>query len=151
MKHGNLSNRVMPSIVIVFEGLVGLLPEDMTKDYHKAVGRDRWWQAVDLFQLSRPVLSKMLDLVWNKGMNLEICTWMGHGTEYDEAALRIAERMDFENVPVYSVWSSEPDKLARQLPYLPRIARVYDPDPAHVFTYGGKGVYITDYNQLGAY
>lgn len=151
MQHGNLSNQVMPSIVIVFEGSVGLLPEDKLKDYNKAVSRNRWWEAVDLFQLSRPYLSKFLDLVWNKGFNLEICTWMGHGTEYDDAALRISERFDFENVPVYSVWSSTPDRLARESSYLPRIARIYDPEIGHAFKYGGKGVYLTDPNQLGAF
>lgn len=151
MQHGNLSNRVMPSIVVVFEGAVGLLPEDKIKDYHKAVSKNRWWQAVDLFELNRMYLLKFLDLTWNKGFNIELCTWMGHGTEYDDAALRIAERMDFENIPIYSVWSDAPDKLAREVSYLPRIARIYDPDPNHVFKYGGKGVLLTDPNQLGAF
>src|ERR1044071_6442856 len=119
MKNGNLSNRVMPSIVIVFEGAVGLLPEDKIKDYHKAVSKGRWWQAVDLFELSPKYLTKLLDLFWNKGYNVEIVTLMSDDTEYKEAALRIEERMDAENVPVHSVWTSTPEKLARSLPYLP--------------------------------
>lgn len=151
MKHGNLSNKVMPSLVIVFEGAVGVLPEEKIKDYHKLVARNRWWEAIDLFELSFPYMNKMLDLTWNKGYNLELVTWMSFDTEHHDAALRIAERMDVENVPVYSVWASTPDQLARSLPYLPRIARVYDPDPAHVFTYGGKGVVLINPNQLGAF
>lgn len=144
MQHGDLSSHVVPSIVIVFEGAVATVAADDQAAFDKHADKGDWVKAVDLFALNPRMLDKINHLIWFKEMNIEICTWYP-----DEAAFFIGELMDQENIPVKSVWSSEPDKLARQLIHLPRIARIYDPDPAHVFKYGGKGVHLTDVNQIG--
>ncbi len=146
MEKGNLSNKVSPSLVVIFEGAIGILKEEDLDAFLKACAEENWAKAVDLFYLHELYLRKLNDLAWRANFNVEICTWMG-----DEMAFFIRERLDRENVIVASVWSSTPASLARQLAYLPRIACVYDPEPAHVFTFGSKGVVLTNPNQIGRF
>lgn len=144
VKHGDLSNKVRPSLLIVFEGLIGVLPDENKAAFDKAVKHDRWWHAISYYTLDPQVMSKMLDLIWHKQMNLEIVTFLS-----ENAAIAIAERMDQENIPVASVWDCTPDRLSRLLSYLPRIAKVYDPDKSRAFKYGSRGMYVTNHNQVG--
>lgn len=144
MQRGDLSNRVSPSLVIVFEGAIGILKDEDKDKYAKAVYRNRWKAAIDLYYLDELYLHKITDLIWRQGFNIEVCTWLG-----DDAAPMIGDRLDEENIPVSAVWASTPAKLSRQLAHLPRIMCVYDPDPSHVFTYGSKGVLLTSPHQLG--
>lgn len=146
MYKNDLSNRMLPRLVVVFEGAVGILPSDKHKDFDKAVKKNRWQDAIELYELNDLILSKILDLHWRKNINVEIVTWLGAG-----AAYAIQEVLDEEGIPAL-VYSSTPVKLAREMVYRPDIVAVYDPDPGHVFTYpSGKGVIITDANQIGRF
>ena len=144
MQRGDLSNKVLPSLVIVFEGAIGTLREGNVADFDEALGKDRIRMAMTYFDLDPNYLRIMLDLVWRRGFNIHLVTWMG-----EDAAEYITELMDEENIPVAEVIRSSPDKMARELIYRPDIIRLYDPDPDHAFKYGGKGVYLTNPNQLG--
>lgn len=144
MEKGNLSNIVMPRLLIVFEGKLGMLPAQNQKAYDKAVKRGRWGEAADLFTLDKLMMAQMVRVVRNIGMNLDIVTWLG-----DNMATEVARRMDDENIPVHDVFASSPDMLARELAYMPDVAWVYDPDPAHVFTFGRKGVLLKEVAQIG--
>lgn len=149
MYKNDLSNRMMPRLVVVFEGAVGVVPDEKAKDYHKIISRRKvsdmdWWHAIKCYDLNNLILSKILDLHWRKDINVSVVTWLGEG-----AALAISERLDDEGIPA-GVFASTPVKLARELVYRPDIIAVYDPDPDHVFTYpSGRGVILTDANQIG--
>jgi hypothetical protein len=136
---------MLPRLLIVFEGAIGVLPVDKQAAFDKAVRKRRWWEAIDLYELNELILSKILDLHWRLDINITVVTWMG-----EDAELAISMRLDDEGIPVGTM-SSSPNRLARELAYRPDIMAVYDPDPAHVFTYGGKGVVLTDANQIGRY
>lgn len=144
MQRGDLSNVSAPSIVIVFEEAIGRVPEELLMKFQKEIAKNRWYSAVDYYALNEPMLRKMMDLAWRQNINIRIVTWT-----HPDAVQAIQEIMDEENVPVREVFYTTPERLARELAYRPDIIKIYDPDPAHRFTYGGKGEILTDYNQLG--
>jgi hypothetical protein len=137
---------MLPRLVVVFEGAVGIVPDDQRKLYAKLCQKNKWWQAIDCYELNGHMLSKLLDLRWRLDINVNLVTWLG-----DEAAEAIQERMDDEGIPVGGCFASTPSRLTRELAYAPDIVAVYDPDPDHVFTYGSKGVVLTDANQIGRF
>lgn len=145
MLKGDLSNKMLPRIVVVFEAGVGEVPADKEKQFHKAMQKKRYAEAVGYFDLNEIMLRKLLDLKWRKDVNVSIVTWMG-----DDMASAIAEKMDDEGIPIGECFASTPYKLARSLAYKPDVIAVYDSDDGHVFTYGGKGVVLVDPAQLGS-
>jgi hypothetical protein len=146
MRHGDLSNKMLPRIVVVFEGKLGIVPEDKRKSYSRLCQKNRWREAMKCYELDELVLAKLLDLRWRLDMNVSIVTWLG-----EQAAAAIADLMDEQGIPIGNCFSSTPSKLSRELAYAPDIVAVYDPDPDHVFTYGSKGVILTDANQIGRF
>lgn len=146
MYKGDLSNKMMPRLILVFEGAVGVVPEDKKREYAKACQKKKWWDAIRCYDLNDMMLAKILDLHWRRDINVSVVTWLSQ-----DAALAIEERMDEEGIPIRGCFFSKPAKLARELAYMPEVMAIYDPDPDHVFTYGSKGVVITDVNQLGRY
>jgi len=144
MQHGDISNESAPRILLVFEGAVGFLPDIKVKDYQRAVRRHAWDDAVSCWELSEPILRRILDLVLRRNLAVEVVTFISQ-----PFADVLAARLDEEDVPVRRVWYSTPGRLSRRLAYMPDVAAVYDPDEAHVFTYGSKGRVLVDPNQLG--
>lgn len=149
MQNGDLSNKIAPRHVIVFEGgLAGLLPENK-KAFQKAYGGKRYWEAIWYWDWNPMMLAQIERVVRTMDVNIEVCTWIGHNLEHHDFALAIADELDRMNVPVRSVWASDPFQLAKDLAYLPDIAAIYDPDPDHVLTFGRRGVYLTNPSQIG--
>lgn len=62
MKHGDLSAEIAPRIVVVFEGIVGVLPDPHDKKYLKAIGKKHWAEAIRFWQLNDFTLRKIWDL-----------------------------------------------------------------------------------------
>ncbi len=146
MLKGDLSNKMLPRLVVVFEGAVGVIPDDKRKAYIKFCQKKRWRDAVKCYELNDLMLSKLLDLRWRQDVNVNLVTWL-----HEDAAMAIEERMDDEGIPVGGCFYSTPSKLTRELAYAPDIVAVYDPDPDHIFTFGSKGVVLTDVNQIGRF
>lgn len=149
MKGNDLSNKMSPRHVIIFEGGLASLPLDHVSDYEKSYKRKRYWEAVKYWQWNTQMLGQIERVVRTADINIEVCTWIGYDLEYHDFALAIAEKLDNMNIPVRSVWASSPSDLAKHLAYLPDIACIYDPDPSHVLTFGSRGVYLTSPNQIG--
>lgn len=144
VKHGDLSNKPSPRIVVVFEGAVGIIDQGSQKTFDRLSKRGRWIQAMKCYALQEIMLRKLLDLTYRENFNVQIVTWLG-----EEAASAIKQIMDEENIPVLGVFASTPSRLSRDLAYNPDIMAVYDPDPDHRFTYGSKGVVLLDPFQIG--
>lgn len=132
----------MPRMIVVFEGAIGVLPENNVKRHSKYIAKQQWWRVVDCYEIIEDYTRKILDLVWRLNYNVNIVTWISEGM-----AEAIEDRLDF--LPVRGCFYSSPSQLAMDLPYNPEIMKIYDPDPAHAFTYGGKGVVLTSPHQLG--
>lgn len=146
MKHGDLSNKTAPKLVVVFEGAVAILPHENEKHFEKFVKKNDWWSAINCYELQDLMMRKLLDLTYRENFNVIMMTWMGK-----EAAEAIDALMDEENIPVHQVSYSTPERLARDLSYNPDIIAVYDPDRDHQMTYGAKGVYLVDPFQIGRF
>jgi hypothetical protein len=144
MDKGDLSNEVIPRILLVFEGVVGWLPPENKKTYDKLVRKGQWYYAVYEWELNDLMLRKIWDVMFRQSRELDIITYIG-GQPFADA---LAARLDEEDVPVRRVWYTTPAILSRKIALMPDVAAVFDPDPAHQFTYGGKGRVITSPHDL---
>lgn len=130
--NNDLSNKVSPRILLVAEGALIFQRSKKGKTIRQQ------WVIYDM------MVRRILWLFHQKDIGIEIVTYLG-----DEFAEELAEWLDDEMVPVARVWSTTPQRLQRNIAYMPDLAYVYDPDPERWLTYGGKGCFIQDINQLG--
>jgi hypothetical protein len=144
MQRGDLSNEVVPKLLIVFEGAIGYLPEDKRRMFEKAMGKGHWDDACACWDLNDLMLRKIWDVVARQSREVEVITYLGK-----DFADTLAGRLDVEDVPVHAVWATDPASLSRKLAYMPSVSAVYDPDPAHQFTYGAKGRVLTSVHDFG--
>lgn len=144
MKGGDLSNRTAARVLIVFEGLVGYLPADKVPEYEKYLAESRWDEVIHLFTINSSVLNKILYLTWNADYNFHVVTWFPN-----EAAQAIQLKLEELSIPVRSVFSTTPEKLAKILVNNPDIVAVYDTVPQHVLTFGSKAQLVTEISDLG--
>lgn len=148
MQGGDISNEVVPRLVIVFENLLGLLPSKVDEAKLASYLRfRRWKRAANLFTLNEMLAARIWDVTWRLNFSVDVITYIG--PEFAEA---LEHRIDREGLPVGHVWHEDPYVLARKLAYMPHVACVYDPDPRHQFTYGSKGrlVSASNPNLIGA-
>jgi hypothetical protein len=135
MRGNDLANVVVPRDVLVFEGLLGLLPDVRTRAVEaKFRKRGKWKQAVACYEINELLARKVWDLTWRFSFEVDLLTYLGY--EFAEA---LAARMDREAMPFHRVYHEKPELLARTLAIQPDIRNVYDPDPGHQFSFGSKG------------
>lgn len=144
MQYGDLSNQVSPRILLIFEGSLGYLADVDRRKYAKVVRRGRWDLAVRYWHFNEMYVRQILWLYHKRNVNVEIVTFLG-----EDFAGELAARLDEEKIVVHDVWASTPTMLARQIPYMPDLSQVYDPEPDRWLTYGSKGTYIRSHTQLG--
>lgn len=148
MQKGDISNQITPRLLVVFEGLLGILdgPKARAKEA-TARKMHRWKHAVNQYELNDIVARHIWDVTWRKHYSVDVVTFLGV-----DFALALQDYLDEHQLPVGHIRSSTPDRLARELSYDPSVLAVYDPDPSHVFTYGGKGRILspTEPNFFGA-
>lgn len=139
MRRGELSNSVVPRVYVVFENLIGVLPDARTRTL-EAVARKRkkWQQAVDYYQLSRNTSQGIRDLHNRRDFRIDVITFVDPG--FVEP---IQKKLDSRNLFFGGVHYHTLETLLDDLTYDTSILRVLDPDPAHKLTYGGKGRYCT--------
>jgi hypothetical protein len=141
VKGNDLGNRVVPKDVLLFEGLLGFLPNERTaKAEAKFRAKGKWGLAVACYETNELLARKIWDLTFRQAssfIDLQLLTYLGF--EFAEA---LEERMDKEGMPFSRVWSEEPHVLARSIAVRPDIRTIYDPNPEHVFLYGGRGRHL---------
>ena len=141
MEHGDISNGATGRIVMVFEGLIGILDSKPAVAKEAAYRKARRWKAsVGCYTINEHIARVMSDTFWRYDYNIDVVTWMP-----ENFAEALAVRLDEVNLPVGKVWSDNPTNLARDLAYQPSVALVCDPDPAHQFYFGGKGRIVDPY------
>lgn len=139
MRGNDLSNRVVPRDVVVWEGLVGVIPDvKIAAQEAKFRKKSKWTRAVACYEINELLARKVWQVTWQGSLQLDLLTY--HGPEFAEA---LEARMDRENMPFSRVWSEEPARLARSLATMVDIRTIYDPFPDHRFLYGGKGQILT--------
>lgn len=137
MKRGELSNQVLPRIYVVFENLIGILPDTKTKTL-EAIARKRkkWDVAAGYYQLNIPTSQGMRDLYWRHQFRVDVITYI------DPAFVSaIRGRLDSRNLLFGDVHYFTREELLLDLTYDPSILGVLDPDPMRALAYGSKGRY----------
>lgn len=143
MRKGELSNQPLPRVYVVFENLLGLLPDAKTRALELlARKRKKWELAASYYELNTPTKGGMRDLYWRHNHRVDVITFI------DPAFVSpIRNKLDSKNLLFGDVHYYSPDELMSDLIYDQSILAVLDPDPNHVLTWGGKGRYCTP-NQL---
>jgi hypothetical protein len=132
---GDLSNELVPRLVLVFEHLVGVVPNSLEQvKFSGFVRTRRWKRAVNVLVVNDLLAKQMWHVTWHLHHQLEVVTFL-----HPDAVEPIADWVDREDLPVHRVWNTEPNKLARKIATMPDLAAIFDPDPAHQLTYGRKG------------
>jgi hypothetical protein len=135
VKGNDLDNLVVPRDVLVFEGLLGLIPDKKVAEQEiKFRQKKRWHEAVACYEINEMLARRLWDMVWRYSLEIDLLTY--HGREFAQA---LEERMDNENLPLRRIWAEEPNILARRLATMIDIRAIYDPFPDHQFLYGAKG------------
>lgn len=140
MQGGDISNLVVPRLVIVWENLLGILPEKADEAKFSTYLRfHRWKRAVNVYRINEPLAQRIWDVTFRLNFSVDVVTFLG----CEDFAEAVQERIDREGLPVGHVWFEEPSQLARSLAYRPDIACVFDANPHHQLTFGSKGRIIS--------
>jgi hypothetical protein len=147
MLKGELSNQVLPRVYIVFEGLVGILPDAK----HKALEalhrkRKHWDKAVNQYTLNEPTKQGVRDLYWRHNFRVDVLTF--HGPDFADA---VRDRLDQKNILLGDVVAYDEGELMYELTYDRSILAVLDPAPERMLRWGSKGRYTSpeDLNLMG--
>jgi len=135
MLNGNISNRIEPRLLVVFEGLLGLHTDakDRAK-YSASMKLHRYRSAIRTFTLNEQLQKVIWDTTWRKGYAVDVVTFLD-----ERLAEPLADLLDEQSLPVSHVTYSDKMMLARSLNSRPDVAGVFYSDPADRFTFGGKG------------
>jgi hypothetical protein len=145
VKNGDLSNVVVPRLVLVFEGALGFLEPDKVERYNALGTAGRWYDAARLWDFDELMMRKIMDLTFRQNFELEAVTYVGPA----EFARELADRFDEDNIPIRRTTASTAEVMARRLSYAPDIAYVYDANRQTAFMYGQKGRYLRSAHELG--
>lgn len=139
MRNGELSNVRLPRAYIVFENLIGLLPDRKSKLAHDlAIKLKKWEQAAAYYQLNIQTSQGMRDLYFNRNFNVDVITFI------DPAFVNpLRDRLDSRNLLFGGVHYYDKQELLGDLTYDPSILAVLDPDPSRILTWGSKGRYCS--------
>lgn len=138
MQGGDISNEVVPRLVIAYEGMLGLLPEKPDRYVTELVARKFGRRArmaqrtVDAYEINDALARVIWDTTWRHRYTVDVVTYLG-----EDAVAPLEARLDVEGLPIGRVWATTPDRLARRLPYMPDVAAVFD-NENHLI-YGSKG------------
>lgn len=140
MQNGDIANEISPAIIVVYEGLIGLLPDiKARRAFDRAFKAKKWKKAADCFLHNELVVHILWDVVWRKNMRVDGVTFLP-----PELAEEIEKRMETERIPLARLEAvPDPGRFSRELVHRPYVKAVYDANPAHTLLYPkGKGVIL---------
>jgi len=139
LRRGELSNEVLPRVLIVFENLIGLLPDTKSRIAEQlARKRKKWEQAADYYQLNINTSQGIRDLYWRQHFRIDVVTFIDPGF-----VSAVRNKLDSRNLLFGDVVYYDIESLLADLTYDPAIIAVMDPDPAHMLLWGSKGRYVS--------
>jgi len=137
--NGDLSNRVEPRLLVVFEGLLGIHTDAKARAKFTGLMKfHRFHSAIRTFTLNEQLQRVIWDTTWRKGYAVDVVTFLDERLVED-----LTEYLDEQGLPVAHVWQSDKMLLARSLNYRPDVAGVFYADPADRFTFGSKGYFTS--------
>jgi len=135
VQNGDISNVVSPRLVIVFEGLIGLLPGPAARAKEQAYRKaKRWSRAANVYEINEQMAKHIWDVYSRTDYSIDVVTYLG-----DDMAEAFADLMDRESLPIGNTFATTPDQLSRRIAHMPDLAAIYDPDRSNQFKFGSKG------------
>lgn len=144
MEHGDLSNRVEPKIMVVFENLIGTCEDERKAE--KYMKRGNWAKAREQWRLNQLTLARLSYLTMRKHMNITAVTFV----PYPDMAGEFQSMLDDAGMSI-EVEYHQPEILARQVAYKDDITAIYDPARERRLFFGRKGRYVENVNQIGGF
>lgn len=143
MQGGDLSDRLPPRWLFVFEGVLANVPPARMREYRLAIKFKRWKRAANRFEVEPHVAKVLWDLYWRRDYRFDVVTFLG-----EDMGEAIESMLDRYNVPLGNVMATEPDTLAKRLAFMPDVQYVVHADPSHHLSYGNRGLLVTDPDKL---
>jgi hypothetical protein len=141
MYRGDISNQSEPRVLFVFDDLLAKVSD--TKLYALEIRTRRYRSASNRWEFDPVVVARLNDIWWRKGYRFDIVSF-----QPDSMEDALQTQLDRRQVPYSSFWTSTPDQLSRQIAMMPDVVMVYDANPTHMFTYGGRGRTIIDPREI---
>jgi len=141
MQGNDIGGEFVPRLVIVFEGLIGLLPTKTAEVKAQSLLRfNRYRRFVNQFEINDALAKRMWDVTWRYNMEVDVVTFTD-----PRVVAPLEKRLDKEDLPVRRVWFDEVSLLGRRIATMPQVAAIYDANPDHRFTFGSKGRILNPY------
>ncbi len=70
MLYGDQSNQLPPRMLIVFEGVLAILPAERTAKFNRAVALHRYRRAVECFECNRHAIAVVWDWTWRRDVKV---------------------------------------------------------------------------------
>lgn len=135
MQHGDISNEQIGRFLLVFEGLVGVLPDKRAEmKFSRCIRFKRHRAAVEQFHCNEMAAKVIWDTVWRRNFAVDVVTFLG-----DDMVDHVRDRIESWDLPVGKVWTEDKYMLARSLNYRPSVIGVYHTNPADFAVFGNKG------------
>jgi len=139
VQRGDLSDRLPPRWLFVFENVIGAVPADRALQWKLAMRAHQWRIAANQYEVEPHVSKVIWDLVWRRDFRFDIVTFLGDGM-----AGALEKRLSRESLPFSNLWSVSEDTLAQRLAYMPDVLYVVHGDPTRHLSYGNRGLLVTE-------
>lgn len=146
MQRGDLSNRLPPRWLFVFEGVIGKLEPEQARAFRLAMRMGRFKKAANCWDIHPHVQKVIWDLTWRRDYRFDIITFLG-----EDFADALEKRLTRESLPFSNLWPVTEDTLARRLATLVDVQYVIHADPARHLSYGNRGLLVTDPGRLSLF
>ena len=149
MLKGDISNEVRPRVILVFEGALGHISGPAVKEFNERAAAGLWGTAWEQWSLHEMMCRKIWDVVKRLAIQVSVATLLVPEEFRDEAEAGLQTFLDAKGLPVSDVIALPAERLARELPFMPDVARVYDANPETWGMFGRKGVALRNVNDFG--
>lgn len=146
MRGGDISNRVEPRLLVVFEGLLGIHPDARARaKYSAAMKLHRYGTAIRTFELNEQLQRSIWDITYGRfNYAVDVVTFLD-----ERLVAPLRDLIDEQGLPIGHVIYSDKLLLARSLNYRLDVAGVFYPASANPdFTFGSKGYGVDPSNPI---
>lgn len=142
MLGNDISNEIAPRFMFQWEGLLAryIEPEGYDRLVH-TLGRRNGKIAyqINQYEFDGKMVAHLWDIQWRSRYSIDIVSFLDPLAED-----AIQKRLDDARIPYANLIMTTPDRLARELAYMPHIFAVYFADPKLSLTFGGRGRHVAD-------
>ena len=133
MRKGELSAEWLPRVYIVFEGIIGVVPQSKEDNLREFINKEDWESAIGCFRIIPSAMSNLVRL-WSIPVNYAVVTFLPEG-----CVPFLADVLDSHGILLGPLLHYLPEDLAQDISS-PAILAVIDPDQLGVLRWGNKGI-----------